>query len=135
MLARTPQEAVDLADAAFNRGDLDGMLAFYEDGAVMLFAPGQLVLGKTAIRDLLKTLLGAKPVATHDRSYVIQWGDLALWTSAWSVRGTGPDGTPLAQTGRSSVIFRRGTDGGWRVVVENPWGSAVLDWSQPAANG
>jgi len=128
MLARTPQEAVDLADAAFNRGDLEGMLAFYEEGAVMLFAPGQLVSGKMAIRDLLKTLFRGNPVAKHDRTYVIESGDLALWTSTWSVTGTGADGTPISQTGRGSVIFRRGSDGGWRVAVENPWGSAVLDW-------
>ena len=129
MLARTPQEAVDLADAAFNRGDLEGMLAFYEEGAVMLFAPGQLVSGKAAIRGLLKMLLRANLVAKHDRSYVIESGDLALWTSAWSVTGTRPDGTPISQKARGSVIFRRGSDGGWRVAVENPWGSAVLEWA------
>src|SRR5215831_18109721 len=129
MLATTPREAVDLADAAYNRGDLEGMLAFYEEGAILLFAPGQLVSGKAAIRELLKTLLPANPVAKHDRSHVIECGDLALWTSAWSVTGTRPDETPISQTGRGSVIFRLGTDGGWRVVVENPWGSAVLDWA------
>jgi len=130
MIARTPQLAVEMADEAFNRGDLDGMLAFYEDGAVMLFGPGQIVAGKAALREALTQLLAMKPVAQHEKTHVIEVGDLALWTSRWSVSGTGPDGSPFVQRGTGSVIFRKGADGGWRVAVENPWGSAVLD-SEP----
>ena len=35
--------------------------------------------------------------------------------------------TTVAIDGRNSVIFRKGSDDGWRVAVENPWGAAVLD--------
>jgi hypothetical protein len=38
-------EMVALVDAAFNRGDLEGYLEFYADGAVMVIEPGRVLLG------------------------------------------------------------------------------------------
>ena len=40
MLARTPLEAVELLDEAFNRGDLEAVLSPYEDGASSVTTPG-----------------------------------------------------------------------------------------------
>src|SRR4051812_29532713 len=127
ILAGTPHQTVALADAAFNAGDLDGMLSFYEEGATMLFGPNDRVTGKAAIRTVLARLMPLKPFAQHHESHVIESGDIALWTSKWSVVGTGPDGAAVQRSGVGSVILRRGEDGGWRVAIENPWGAAVLD--------
>ena len=33
-MATTPQEAIDQADEAFNRGDVDAVLSYYEENAV-----------------------------------------------------------------------------------------------------
>jgi uncharacterized protein (TIGR02246 family) len=131
LLAASPQEAVDRADEAFNRGDLDAMLAFYEEDAIMLFAPGQAVRGRDALREALLELLALKPVASHHAIHVIESDDLALWNSAWTVTGTAPDGAPVELSGSNAVIFRKGPDGGWRVAIENPWGSAVLNAPDP----
>ena len=127
MLATTPEQAVVLADEAFNRGDLDGMLAFYEEQATMLFEPGRPIRGKVALRGVLERLLALKPIAKHHETHVIEAGDIALWMSRWSISGIGPDGIPVSRSGCGSVVFRKGTGGGWRVAIENPWGSAVLE--------
>jgi ketosteroid isomerase-like protein len=129
VLAKTPSEAVALADEAFNRGDIEGMLAFYEDQAILLFEPGRSVRGRIALRSVFEGLLPLRPIAKHDATHVIESGDIALWTSKWSVSGISPDGTPIHRTGCNSVVFRRGVDGGWRVAVENPWGALVLEAS------
>jgi uncharacterized protein (TIGR02246 family) len=133
VLALSPDQAVDLADEAFNRGDIDGMLAFYEEEAVMLFEPGRAIRGRVAIRAALQPLMTAKLIAKHEARYVIEAGDIALWISAWSVIGTAADGVPMSRNGRNAVVFRRGVDGGWRVAVENPWGAAVLDGQNSSA--
>ena len=93
----------------------------------MLFEPGRQVRGKAALRGVLERLLALKPIAKHDQTHVIESGDIALWTSKWNVNGIAPDGTLISRTGCNSVVFRKGIDGGWRVAVENPWGSAVLE--------
>lgn len=127
MLARTPREAVTWADDAFNSGDLEGVLAFYEDGAIMVYEPGHFATGKAALRRVFENLLNLNAVAKQEKIDVVQAGDIALWTSKWSVSGKGPDGTPFTRGGFSSAILRKHSDGGWRVAVENPWGPAVLD--------
>jgi len=127
VLAESPSDAVARADAAFNHGDLDLMLAYYEEDAVMVYQVGRLVRGKAALREALQGLLPMNPTAAHEVSHVVESGDLALWTSQWTVRGTGPDGSPIVRTGRGCVVFRKGMDGGWRVAIENPWGGSVLD--------
>ena len=50
MLAQTPQEAVTAADDAFNSRDLEGVLAFYEDGAIGFLDH---ILSPTTYRDAL----------------------------------------------------------------------------------
>ena len=127
MIAGTPFSAIEIADEAFNSGDIDGMLAFYEEGAAILFRPDQVLTGKSAIGKALRQLSEMKPVARHERTHVIEAGDLALWLSKWSVSGTAPDGSETCRRGNGSVVLRRGVDGGWRVAIENPWGAAVWD--------
>jgi ketosteroid isomerase-like protein len=116
-----------MADEAFNRGDIDGMLAFYEEGAKILFRLDEVLTGKAAIQKALGQLLAMKPLARHERAYLIEAGDIALWLSKWSVSGTAQDGSPVCRRGSGSVVLRKGADGGWRVAIENPWGVAVLD--------
>jgi uncharacterized protein (TIGR02246 family) len=127
MIAGTPSSAIQMADEAFNRGDIEGMLALYEEGATILFRPGEVLTGKSAIRKAFRQLLEMKPIAAHERSHVMEADDIALWLSKWSVSGTAPDGSAICRRGDGSVVLRKGADGGWRVAIENPWGSAVWD--------
>jgi ketosteroid isomerase-like protein len=127
MLAKTPKEAVSLADEAFNCRDLEGVLAFYEDEAIMVYEPGRLATGKAALRRVFESLLDLNAIARQEKTNVVQAGDIALWTSKWSVSGTAQDGTPFTRGSFGSAILRKHLDGGWRVAVENPWGPGVLE--------
>ncbi len=53
-------------------------------------------------------------------------GDLAMSLVKWTLNGTGPDGKPLTMTGTSSDVARRQPDGTWRMVIDNPWGTAIV---------
>ena len=134
MIAGTPSSAVRMADEAFNHGDIDGMLAFYEEGAAMLFGPNEILKGKAALRQVLGQLSAMKLIARHDKSYVIEAGDIALWVSNWTVSGTAADVSPIYRRGSGSAVLRKGSDGGWRVAVENPWGAAALDFDTRASS-
>jgi ketosteroid isomerase-like protein len=134
MIAGTPSSAVRMADEAFNHGDIDGMLAFYEEDATMLFAPNEILKGKAALRQALCQLSAMKLVAKHHKSHVIEAGDIALWVSNWSVAGMSADSSPISRHGSGSTVLRKGSDGGWRVAIENPWGAASLDFDTRASN-
>ncbi|HEY0408065.1 MAG TPA: nuclear transport factor 2 family protein [Pyrinomonadaceae bacterium] len=127
MIAHTPLEAVDLLDEAFNRGDLETILGFYEDGATMVVEPGRLATGKDELRAAFQWILSnMKGIARQEKTHVIESGDIALFTSRWNYSGTAADGAPMSRQSYASVVLRRHSDGGWRVVVDNSWGPAVL---------
>jgi ketosteroid isomerase-like protein len=54
---------------------------------------------------------------------VLEVGDLALVIGVWSFDGTGQDGGPVRLEARNADVLRRQTDGTWRLVIDNPWGT------------
>lgn len=47
-------------------------------------------------------------------------GDVALLSGRWALSATGPDGSPVRMTGTSQEVTRRGRDGTWRYVIDDP---------------
>jgi hypothetical protein len=45
MIATSPEHAVELLDRAFAQGDLQAVLSFYEDAAVVITEPGKAARG------------------------------------------------------------------------------------------
>jgi uncharacterized protein (TIGR02246 family) len=128
MNARSPLELVELLDEAFDRGDIEAILDFYEEGAVMVLEPGRLAAGKEELRTAFEWMLAnIKGTAHQERTHVIEAGDIALFTSKWSFSGRTLDGAAVSRESYASVIMRRSTEGKWRIVVDNSWGPAVLE--------
>ncbi|KOX32485.1 hypothetical protein ADK67_07250 [Saccharothrix sp. NRRL B-16348] len=98
MIARTPEELPALFAQAFNAGDPSGL---YEPGARPVELEGHLALTQ-------KMTVVTRKVITR--------GDLALLIVDWSI---GDD-----VTGTATDVARRGPDGGWRYVIDNPSGVA-----------
>jgi uncharacterized protein (TIGR02246 family) len=126
-MARSPLEIVELLDEAFNRGDIEAVLNFYEDGATMVVEPGRLAAGKAELRRVYEWIFSnIKGAAKQEKTHVIEAGDIALFTSKWSFSGMTLDGNSLSRESYASVIMRKQRDGEWRIVVDNSWGPAVL---------
>lgn len=111
---------------AISRGDLDVALALYEPDAVFLAEPGKPVRGQQAIREVLQGFIALEPTLSSLKHRVIEQGDVALYFSQWSLKGTGPDGKPVQMSGVSSDVLRRQSDGTWLIIIDNPWGTAIL---------
>lgn len=127
MTARTPLETVELLDEAFNRGDIDAVLDFYEETAVVVAEPGRMAKGKSEIRAVYEWIFAhIKGTAKQEKTHVIETGDIALFTSKWNFTGTTLDGESVSRESYASVILRKNSNGEWRVVIDNSWGTAVL---------
>ena len=126
MLARTPSEAVQRLDEAFGESDLEGVLAFYEDDAVLVVEPGRLARGKEELTRFFLRVFSLKGIAEQIETNVLESGDIALFTSRWSFTGTTSDGTPFQKESIATSVFRKGADGGWRMVIDNSHGPAIL---------
>ncbi|MFM1989434.1 MAG: hypothetical protein RJA99_2391 [Pseudomonadota bacterium] len=122
--AATPEALVARFAQRFNAGDLDGLMALYAPGGVFVPAPGAGLGTPAAIREATAGFLAAKlPIELAVR-HVYRTGDLALAVVDWSIRGTAADGRPMSLAGTATDVLRRDAEGGWRYLIDNPFGGA-----------
>ena len=122
MKAESPQAAIELFAAALNRGDVDAALALYDPDATFAPEPGVEVKGLPAIRDALDGFAALRPRMTGEVTKVLTAGGVALVMNRWRLEGTQPDGKAIEMRGHSADVLRRAPDGGWRVLIDDPWG-------------
>jgi ketosteroid isomerase-like protein len=67
MLATTPLEAVKELDDALERGDLEAVLSFYEDDAVVVVEPGRLARGKKDLGEFFYLSIYAHSQRSSDK--------------------------------------------------------------------
>jgi ketosteroid isomerase-like protein len=118
--------AVEMLDDAFARRDLEAVLSFYEDDAVVVVEPGRLARGKVEITRFFQFLFTLNGRAEQLQTNVIECGETALFTSRWRFVGTSPGGVPFEKEAVATSVFRRNSGGNWRMVIDNSHGPAVL---------
>jgi ketosteroid isomerase-like protein len=107
---------------AFNAGDLAAVDRLFEPDAVRVLTPGVVVTGdgrRGATSSFLQ--LGIPIVLSLRHTYVC--GDLALLIGDYLIDGVRPDGEHVHFEGTATDVARRGADGHWRYVIDNPPGT------------
>lgn len=122
-----PVDTVKQLINAVNQGRLEAAVTCYEAEATLVVQPGQVVTGTKALREVFAGFIAMKTTITTETHKIIQTGDVALFSSKWNATGTAPDGTPVKMGGTSSDVLRRQADGKWLIVIDNPFGAAILD--------
>lgn len=124
-----PEQLVANFVAAFNSGNAEALDDAYVPDAVLVPAPGYPATGddRRAAGAFLMSL-GIPMKAQLRHGYVA--GDIALLIVDWSIHGTAPDGQDVHLDGTAADVARRGADGVWRNVIDNPYGTGT-----PAAAG
>ncbi len=103
-----------------NVGDLEGMLALYEQDATFVGPDGGSASGRDAIRERLEGLLAMSPQITPTSSQVVMAGEVALISGSWRMT-LGANGSETAGfDGASTEIARRQPDGGWLYLIDHP---------------
>jgi uncharacterized protein (TIGR02246 family) len=129
MIPDSPEHAVELLDRAFNQGDLDAVLGFYEAAAVVVTEPGKLARGREELRNFFERVMRSGTTARQLKTHVIEADGLALFLSRWTLR-TG-NGNSDAQAFVATTVFRKQPDGTWKVLIDNPLGPLVLGSEAP----
>lgn len=120
---RNPQEIHQLFCSAFNKGNVDAVVALYEPEAALIPQPGQVTRGHTAIRFALQQFMAFKGTIQMKSVFVIHGSDLALLRGQWKLNGTGPDGKPVEMVGQSIEVARRQSNGEWLLTIDHPFGA------------
>ena len=125
MKAATPAQVIELFTEALNGGDIEDAMSLYEPEATFAPQPGQEVKGHQAIRAALDLFTALKPRMHGEITNVLTAGDVALVMNRWQLEGTQPDGAPVEMRGHSADVLRRAPDGGWRILIDDPWGGSA----------
>ena len=119
----TPEQVLESIVDGINTGNLDAIMALYEPEAAFATQPGSLAHGLPGVRSSVDAFMAMKGTLDLNVTRVLEASGLALVVGVWSFTGTGPDGQPVTLTGRNADVLRRQSDGSWRFVIDNPWGT------------
>ncbi len=120
--AKTPAELHAHFVHAMNAGDLEGLVALYREDSCLVPPGGQPARGLKQIRAVLSMYVALRPTLTLNTRSITDNGDMALLSADWRLRGTTPDGSPFDDAGRSAEVARRGADGFWYYLIDDPNG-------------
>ena len=123
MSTATPTQVLESIVTGINAGDLESLVPLYESDAAFATEPGSLAHGVPGVRDALTGFISMDGTLNLEVTRVLEVDDLALVVGIWSFDGTGPDGEPVRLEAKNADVLRRQTDGTWRFVIDNPWGT------------
>jgi uncharacterized protein (TIGR02246 family) len=123
MPARSPEECNRLFGEYVSAGDLDKVVALYEESASFVQHDGRVARGHAAIRQALSGLVAMRPKLRLDVVKVVAAGagDLAIVYDDWAMSATDPDGNPRERAGKAIEVMRRQADGSWKLVIDDPY--------------
>ena len=109
------------AKAASEGRDVDRILSYWTDDAVVLPPGLPSVVGKAALRQYVEGSMQIPGFRITWESRDVTFspdGQLAYIFSRNAVMVNAPDGTPVTTEGRAVTIWRRESDGEWRCAVD-----------------
>ena len=119
----TPKEFLISYVKKFNSGDISSLISLYETEACFISQEGEVVKGIDNVRQCLQSFINMNGRIESKVIGVVQTNDIALVNTDWSFNGSGPDGKAVTITGKATDVLRQQSDGTWRILIDNPWGT------------
>ncbi|MGW0788303.1 YybH family protein [Streptomyces sp. NPDC002911] len=108
--ALRPEDITRLFVERSNAGDAAGVAALYEEEAVLAFPPGEVTVGREAIRALWEKVLADRPRFEQEPPLpTLVSGGIALTSTP-----------PKDGAGARAQVVRRQPDGSWLRVLDQP---------------
>lgn len=119
-VATTPDLTTEVFIHYFNQGNIDNLIeAYYEKNAVIAAAPGQAATGDNLKNALIPYFSMNGKISGKTRHTLIN-GNVALLVLDWMVEYKDEAGQPATYSGTSTDVVRKGVDGIWRCMIDNP---------------
>jgi len=109
--------------AASKAKDAERFASVYADDAVVMLEGAPDMTGIDAIREGIAGMMQDPNFSLWfeaDNVVVSKSGDLAYETGTYGLSISDPDGNKVSQSGHYVVVWRKGADGKWKVVIDAP---------------
>jgi ketosteroid isomerase-like protein len=83
--------------------------------------PGRVTDGPAQLRAELQRLTEFRGRLTIVPRSFVRSGDVVLVLGSYTLSGRRRDGTPVEREARFADVLRRQPDGGWLIVIDNPF--------------
>jgi ketosteroid isomerase-like protein len=110
-----------LVEDAFNAGDVDALVALYEEEAAMGAPDGTFVHGHAAIRDQWSGFIALGGTIQMRTRHAEVVDNVALLSNDWYFVADG-----MEFSSRTSEVARRQPDGTCKYLIDNPYAGADL---------
>lgn len=108
--AMQPEDLTRLFVERANAGDAEGLAALYEPDAALAFPPGNMTVGREAIRAVFAQMVAQVPRFEAEESLpTMRSGDIALTATR-----------AKDEAGARAQVVRRQPDGSWLRVLDRP---------------
>ncbi|MEL7537340.1 MAG: DUF4440 domain-containing protein [Pseudomonadota bacterium] len=122
--------------AHYKAGDLDALMALYEDDAIVTLHDQPGLFGIDAIRAYFAAGLGKNDVTFDIEHELVEVnGNIGhVIAKYWLSATNRENGYVYRDAGRSLLIYKRGADGEWRIAVDIDQTTPDVKWPEkPAA--
>ncbi len=127
------RQADDASIKAIAAKQLDATVSFYDEGA-SLFAPNApIATGREEIRKAWTQMFAVPGFVLSPKTTkveVARSGDLAYAQGTYEFAANGPKGAPVTDRGKFVVVWKKQTDGAWKIAADI-WNSDLAPAPSP----
>lgn len=126
---KTILDLINQADQAIKEERFDDLMEFYSNDAVLVVRPGLEVQGKENIKKAFVKIAAYfqnSVVPTQGKMVMLETNDTVLVLSQTLLDSSNKDESQYSMDRRATYVYRL-IDGQWLCVIDNSYGTALLD--------
>ena len=123
------KELIKQADLAIKNEDFDHLMDFYSDDAILVVRPGKIARGKKEIKEAfikITKYFDNSIVPTQGKMEFLEAGDTVLVISQTLLDANNAQESEYSMERRATYVYRL-IDGKWLCVIDNSYGTTILD--------
>ncbi len=123
------KELIKQADLAIKNEDFDHLMDFYSDDAILVVRPGKIARGKKEIKEAFVKIakyFDNSIVPTQGKMEFLEAGDTVLVISQTLLDANNAQESEYSMERRATYVYRL-IDGKWLCVIDNSYGTTILD--------
>ncbi|MFJ8246997.1 YybH family protein [Peribacillus asahii] len=123
------KELIKKCDLTIKQGDLDTLMNYYTDDAILVVKPGMIAQGKEEIKKAFIAIakyFNNSIVPTQGEMMILEAGDTALVLSQ-TLLDADKENSEYSMDRRATYVFKKNPQGEWLCAIDNSYGTELIN--------